>query len=262
MAIFTTALKLAKTKGTAGVRKTSKLNNVKPTANQLNEARRWDTRIKKVESLKNTSNTLLKSKNPVLDLLANKYNFEMRKNGKISKTLENQLRQSGLSQQEILNRTNMIKRRSKQMDKLAQNTNLKAVLDIIKSELDFKIKEEDDDANEQQKIKRIIKSYIRLLEEELLYKYKGTDTEQNDYDLSNIINFNDEINKVDDVERANFGMVNVISKMVNETVLDLEHNTSPDLLIEYEEEFIITRVDSLITTINDIKESINFILEG
>ena len=258
MAIFATALKVAKTKGSVHLRKISKEAGVKPTLEQLNEAKKWDRRIEKSQNLKNTVNTLLKSQNPILDLLANQYHYEMKSNGKITKKLKERMKASGLKTKEVNERSKLIRRRSKQMDKLTKSPNFNAVVDVLQGELNTKIKTEE---KEKEKLKRLIKTNILALENELLFKYTAVFDEQTPKDLSEIIDFKDQRIYVDFMENPTWNMVFIISKLVDTTVLDLEHNTSPDLIIEYQEEFILTTIESFEYAVEDIKNTIILILE-
>ncbi|MGL6168827.1 MAG: hypothetical protein ACRC0Y_11110 [Fusobacteriaceae bacterium] len=245
----------------------SKTVKSKLSKEQLKNIKSWNAKINKMSNYKNTINNMLISDNPLVDILGNKLSFDLNSKGYITQTTKNLIRESGLNFDAIQQRANIFQRRTKKLNEMAKSVNSRNLIEILTQEKAQNIKEAtknikdffDDGDEERSKILRCIENSLKSLEIEIYERYRFYENTGREL-YPKLFNLNRFLLQLPKIVKPTWLMCDLIDDLIKNVYLDIEHNTSPEIVVEYDDEFILTNFGSVQKAIDEIENSVDIIL--
>jgi hypothetical protein len=245
----------------------SKTVKSKLSKEQLKNINSWNAKIKKISNYKNTINNMLISDNPLVDILGNKLNFDLNSKGYITQSTKKLIRESGINFDIIQQRSNMFMRRTKKLNEMAKSVNSRNLIEILTQEKSQNIKEAvkkisdflDEGDEERSKILRSIENSLRSLNLEIYDRYRFYEVDGREI-YPQLFNLNHFLLQLPKIVKPTFLMSDLIDDITKNLYLDIEHNTSPEIIVEFEDIFTLTTLGGVNQAIENIEESVNLIL--
>lgn len=234
---------------------------------QLKNINSWNAKINKMSKYKNTINNMLISDNPLVDILGNKLSFDLNSKGYITQTTKNLIRESGINFDQIQQRANMFYRRSKKLNEMAKSVNSRNLIEILTQEKSQNIKDAikkisdffDDGDEERSKILRAIENSLQSLNIEIFDRYRFYEVDGREI-YPQLFNLNHFLLQLPKIVKPTYLMSDLIDDITKNIYLDIEHNTSPEIVVEFEDTFTLTTLGGISQAIENIEDSVNIIL--